>query len=339
MEPWLPHGRFPQARPRRLRHNPLVRAMVRQTGLDATDLIEPVFLRPGQGISKPVASMPGVFQVSPDMAVRQASEAMEAGIRAFLLFGIPSGKDPRGDAALDESGIVQEGLRAMRAALGDKVVLITDECFCEYTDHGHCGILGHSTGRLDLENDANLPRLAAQCVSHARAGADIVAPSGMLDGMVSAIRRGLDAAGHSHTPIMSYAVKFASGYYGPFRDAAESPPQFGDRGSYQMDPANASEALREVALDLAEGADMVMVKPAGTALDVIHRVKMAFGVPTLAYQVSGEYAMIQAAAANGWLDGRKAALESLLVLKRAGADGILTYFAPEIARALTRSSA
>lgn len=332
MEPWLPHGRFPQARPRRLRHNPLVRAMVRQTGLDATDLIEPVFLRPGHGISKPVASMPGVFQVSPDMAVRQASEAMEAGIRAFLLFGIPSGKDPRGDAALDESGIVQEGLRAMRAALGDKVVLITDECFCEYTDHGHCGILGHSTGRLDLENDANLPRLAAQCVSHARAGADIVAPSGMLDGMVSAIRRGLDAAGHSHTPIMSYAVKFASGYYGPFRDAAESPPQFGDRGSYQMDPANASEALRELALDLDEGADMVMVKPALAYLDIVRMVRDRCAVPVVAYNVSGEFAMVKAAAERGWIDERKVVLETLLGMRRAGADLIISYHARDAAR-------
>jgi len=310
MEPWLPHGRFPQARPRRLRHNPLVRAMVRQTGLDATDLIEPVFLRPGQGISKPVASMPGVFQVSPDMAVRQASEAMEAGIRAFLLFGIPSGKDPRGDAALDESGIVQEGLRAMRAALGDKVVLITDECFCEYTDHGHCGILGHSTGRLDLENDANLPRLAAQCVSHARAGADIVAPSGMLDGM----------------------VKFASGYYGPFRDAAESPPQFGDRGSYQMDPANASEALRELALDLDEGADMVMVKPALAYLDIVRMVRDRCAVPVVAYNVSGEFAMVKAAAERGWIDERKVVLETLLGMRRAGADLIISYHARDAAR-------
>jgi porphobilinogen synthase len=211
-------------------------------------------------------------------------------------------------------------------------LLITDECFCEYTDHGHCGILSEATGRLDLDNDATLPRLAAQCVSHARAGADIVAPSGMIDGMVGAIRRGLEDAGFSHLPILSYAAKYASAFYGPFRDAAESPPQFGDRSSYQMDPANSDEALREVALDLAEGADMVMVKPALAYLDIIRRVKESFGVPVAAYNVSGEYAMIKAAAARGWIDERRIALEVLTSIKRAGADMVLTYFALDAAR-------
>lgn len=332
MDSWLPHGQFPQARPRRLRQNPLVRAMVRQTRLSVDDLIEPIFLRPGTGSKNPVSSMPGVFQVSPDMAVEQVRGALEAGIRAFLLFGIPSCKDSRGDIALDESGVVQSGLRTLREAFGDTIVLVTDECFCEYTDHGHCGILGRSTGRLDLENDINLPRLAAQCVSHARAGADIVAPSGMLDGMVGAIRRGLDAAGFQHTPIMSYAVKYASGYYGPFREAAESPPQFGDRGSYQMDPGNRDEALRELALDLAEGADMVMVKPALAYLDIVRAVRERCALPVVAYNVSGEFAMVKAAAERGWIDERKVVLETLLGMRRAGADLIISYHARDAAR-------
>lgn len=332
MEPWMPHGQFPQARPRRLRHNPLVRAMVRQARLAAEDLIEPVFLKPGSGVSNPVSSMPGVFQVSPDLAVQQVRGALEAGIRAFLLFGIPSAKDAHGNAALDDGGVVQAGLRALRDAFGDSVLLITDECFCEYTDHGHCGILGSSTGRLDLENDINLPRLAAQCVSHARAGADIVAPSGMLDGMVGAIRRGLDASGFSHIPIMSYAVKYASAYYGPFRDAAESPPRFGDRGSYQMDPANRDEALRELALDLAEGADMVMVKPALAYLDIVRAVRERCALPVVAYNVSGEFAMVKAAAGRGWIDERKVVLETLLGMRRAGADLVISYHARDAAR-------
>jgi porphobilinogen synthase len=249
-----------------------------------------------------------------------------------MLFGIPSRKDATGAVALDDQGIVQQALRAVRKAHGDRALLITDECFCEYTDHGHCGVLSEKTGRLDLDNDATLPNLAAQCVSHARAGADLVAPSGMLDGMVQAIRRGLDDAGFSHLPIMAYSAKYASGFYGPFRDAAESPPQFGDRSSYQMDPANGDEALREVALDLAEGADLVMVKPALAYLDIIRRVKERFGVPVAAYNVSGEFAMVKAAAAKGWIDERRVAMEILTGIKRAGADMILTYFAPEAAR-------
>jgi porphobilinogen synthase len=327
-----PNPGFPTARPRRLRHNSLVRDLVRETTLFARDLILPLFVRPGRGIRKEIASMPGNFQLSPDRLVEEVGSALDLGLHAFILFGIPSHKDATGSSAIDDGGIVQEALRTLRGQFRDRVLLITDECFCEYTDHGHCGILSESTGRLDLDNDATLPLLAAQCVSHAKAGADVVAPSGMLDGMVQAIRRGLDEAGFSHLPILSYAAKYASGFYGPFRDAAESPPQFGDRSSYQMDPANADEALREVALDLAEGADMIMVKPAMVYTDIIYRVKERFGVPVAAYNVSGEFAMVKAAAQKGWIDERRVALEILTRIKGAGADMILTYFARDAAR-------
>jgi porphobilinogen synthase len=323
---------FPTSRPRRLRHNPLVRDLVRETTLAASDFILPLFVRPGRGIRKEIASMPGNFQLSPDRLADEVGPALDLGVRAFILFGIPAHKDATGSSAVEDGGIVQEALRTLREHFRDRVLLLTDECFCEYTDHGHCGILSESTGRLDLDNDATLPLLAAQCVSHARVGADVVAPSGMLDGMVQAIRRGLDEAGFSHLPILSYAAKYASGFYGPFRDAAESPPQFGDRSSYQMDPANGDEALREVALDLAEGADMIMVKPALAYLDVIRRVKDAFGVPVAAYNVSGEFAMVKAAAQMGWIDERRVALEILTGIKRAGADMILTYYARDAAR-------
>jgi porphobilinogen synthase len=328
----LPSPGFPTIRPRRLRHNPLLRRMVRQTSLSVDDLIYPLFVRPGRGVKKEIASMPGNYQLSVDRLVEEVGAAVELGVRAFILFGIPAHKDAIGSSALADEGIVQQALRELRQAYQDRVLLLTDECFCEYTDHGHCGVLSEATGRLDVDNDATLPRLAAQCVSHARAGADLVAPSGMLDGMVGAIRRGLDDAGFSHVPILSYAVKYASAFYGPFRDAAESPPQFGDRGSYQMDPANGDEALREVALDLAEGADLLMVKPALAYLDVIRRVKERFGVPVAAYNVSGEFAMVKAAAARGWIDERRVALEILTGIKRAGADLILTYFALDVAR-------
>jgi porphobilinogen synthase len=276
--------------------------------------------------------MPGNYQLSVDRLVDEIGEAAELGVRAFILFGIPAQKDATGSSALADDGIVQQGLRALRQAYQDKVLLITDECFCEYTDHGHCGPLADHGGRLDVDNDATLPLLAEQCVSHARAGADMVAPSGMMDGMVQAIRRGLDQAGFSGLPIMSYAAKYASGFYGPFRDAAESPPQFGDRSGYQMDPANSDEALREVALDLAEGADIIMVKPAMAYLDIIRRVKDRFEVPVAAYNVSGEFAMVKAAAQQGWIDERRVALEILTGIKRAGADMILTYFARDVAR-------
>jgi porphobilinogen synthase len=323
---------FPIARPRRLRYHPLIRDLVRETALTVGDLILPLFVRPGRSVKKEIASMPGNYQLSVDRLVDEVGSAAELGIKAFILFGIPSYKDSTGSSALAEDGIVQEALRALRKAYNQKVLLITDECFCEYTDHGHCGVLRETGGRLDLDNDATLPLLAKQCVSHARAGADMVAPSGMLDGMVKAIRTGLDEAGFSGLPIMSYAAKYASGFYGPFRDAAESPPQFGDRNSYQMDPANSDEALREVALDLNEGADIIMVKPAMAYLDIIRRVKDHFGVPLAAYNVSGEFAMVKAAAQRGWIDERRVTLEILTGIKRAGADLILTYFARDVAQ-------
>src|SRR5436190_7620698 len=323
---------YPTHRPRRLRSHALLRSLVRETALTPEDLILPLFVRPGRGIKKEIASMPGNYQLSVDRLLDEVGAALDLGVRAFILFGIPTHKDATGSSALDDEGIVQQALRALRQAYRDRALLITDECFCEYTDHGHCGVLSEATGRLDLDNDATLPNLAAQCVSHARAGADLVAPSGMLDGMVGAIRAGLDSAGFSHLPIMSYSAKYASGFYGPFRDAAESPPQFGDRNSYQMDPANGDEALREVALDLAEGADVVMVKPALAYLDVIHRVKERFGVPVAAYNVSGEYAMVKAAAQRGWVDERRVTLEVLTSIRRAGADMILTYHARDAAR-------
>ena len=325
-------GAFPTVRPRRLRQHPLLRDLVRETTLSARDFILPLFVRPGRGVKKEIASMPGNYQLSVDRLVDEVGAALELGVRAFILFGIPTHKDATGSSALDDDGIVQQALRELKGRYREKALLITDECFCEYTDHGHCGVLSEKTGRLDLDNDATLPLLAEQCVSHARAGADLVAPSGMLDGMVQAIRRGLDDSGFGHVPVMSYSAKYASAFYGPFRDAAESPPQFGDRTSYQMDPGNGDEALREVALDLAEGADVVMVKPALAYLDVIRRVKERFGVPVAAYNVSGEFAMVKAAAQKGWFDEQRVALEILTGIKRAGADMILTYHALDAAR-------
>jgi porphobilinogen synthase len=330
-EPFAPQGSFPTVRPRRLRQHPLLRQLVRETTLGVEDFILPLFVRPGSGLRREIASMPGQYQLSVDRLVEEVGAALDLGIRAFLLFGIPATKDATGSSALEPDGIVQQALRSLRQHFGQRALLITDECFCEYTDHGHCGVLSETTGRLDLDNDATLPLLARQCVSHAQAGADVVAPSGMLDGMVAAIRQGLDAAGFPHVPILSYAAKYASAFYGPFRDAAESPPQFGDRSSSQMDPANSDEALREVALDLAEGADLIMVKPALAYLDIIYRVKERFGVPVAAYNVSGEYAMVKAAAQKGWIDERRVVLEVLTRMKRAGADMILTYHAREAA--------
>jgi porphobilinogen synthase len=322
---------FPLNRPRRLRHHPVLRDLARETTLTVHDLILPLFVRPGRGIRKEIASMPGNYQLSVDRLVDEVGGACDLGVRAFILFGIPAHKDATGSSAWADDGIVQLALRAVREVHKD-VLLITDECFCEYTEHGHCGVLSEYGRRRDVDNDATLPLLARQCVSHARSGADMVAPSGMLDGMVGAIRKGLDEAGFSWLPIMSYAAKYASGFYGPFRDAAESPPQFGDRSGYQMDPRNGAEALREVALDLGEGADIVMVKPALAYLDIIHRVKAQFGVPLAAYNVSGEFAMVKAAAQKGWIDERRVALEILTSIKRAGADMILTYFARDAAR-------
>jgi porphobilinogen synthase len=304
---------------------------VRENHLTANDLIYPLFVYHGTKLRREIASMPGQYQLSLDRLGETVAEVADLGIPGIILFGIPEDKDSLGSAAMREDGIVQEAVRVARRHAPDLLV-VTDLCFCEYTDHGHCGPLSESGGRLDVDNDATLPLLAQQAVSHARAGADMIAPSGMMDGMVQAIRRGLDGAGFAHLPIMSYAAKFASGYYGPFRDAAESAPSFGDRRSYQMDPANGDEAIREVALDLAEGADIVMVKPAMAYLDIARRIKDAFGVPVAAYNVSGEYAMVKAAAARGWIDERRIVLETLTGFKRAGIDMILTYHAPDVAR-------
>ncbi len=328
----FPTAGYPAVRPRRLRSSPILRALVRETELSAADFILPLFVRPGRGVRNEIASMPGNFQLSVDTLVEEVGAAKELGVRAFMLFGIPPKKDPEGRVSLDDDGIVQQALRALRAAYKQDVYLVTDECLCEYTDHGHCGPLCETPRGLDVDNDATLPLLAAQCVSHAKAGADLVAPSGMMDGMVQAIRRGLDEGGFPNVPILSYAAKYASGFYGPFRDAAESPPSFGDRSTYQMDPANSDEAIREVALDVQEGADFVMVKPALSYLDIIHRVKQTFGLPVAAYNVSGEFAMVKAAARNGWIDERRVALEILTSIKRAGADVILTYHAKDAAK-------
>jgi len=323
---------FPTTRLRRLRQHPLLRDLVRETTLAVDDLILPLFVCPGKGIKKEIASMPGNHQLSVDRLTDEVGAALDLGLHSFMFFGIPTRKDATGSSACDDDGIVQQALRALKGAFKDRALLITDECFCEYTDHGHCGPLSEQGGRRDVDNDATLPLLAKQCVSHVKAGADLVAPSGMMDGMVQAIRAGLDSAGFTHIPILSYAAKYASGFYGPFRDAAESPPQFGDRSGYQMDPANGDEALREVALDLAEGADIIMVKPALSYLDIIRRVKERFGVPVAAYNVSGEFAMVKAAGAKGWIDEKRVTLEILTSIKRAGADMILTYHARDVAK-------
>jgi porphobilinogen synthase len=324
---------FPTTRLRRLRYHPSVRQLVRETRLSPANLILPLFVRPGHGISEPIGSMPGHSQISPDMLADEISQAVELGLGGVLLFGIPDKKDALGSDAMSDSGIVAQAIRAAKQGAKDFLV-VTDICCCEYTDHGHCGAIGRSTGRLDVENDATLELLAKQALVHARAGADMVAPSGMIDGMVGAIRKALDAAGFCHLPIMSYAAKYASAFYGPFRDAAESAPQFGDRRSYQMDPAaSADQAMREIELDLGEGADIVMVKPALPYLDVIRQAKDRFpGVPLAAYNVSGEYSMVKAAAQRGWLDEKAVALECLTAIHRAGAGIILTYWAKDAAR-------
>jgi porphobilinogen synthase len=320
---------FPIHRPRRLRRTDTLRRMVRETRLSRDQLILPLFVVPGRGVDNPVKSMPGVSQQSVDKIVEECREVGDLGIPAVILFGIPETKDAEGSEAYREDGIIPTAVRAIKKAVPDLVV-ITDVCLCEYTDHGHCGLIVEG----DVDNDSTVELLAQEALAHARAGADIVAPSDMMDGRVDAIREALDEDGLDDVVIMSYAAKFASGFYGPFRDAAESTPQFGDRRSYQMDPANGDEALREVEMDLDEGADIVMVKPALAYLDLIRRVKDAFGVPTAAYQVSGEYAMIKAAAQNGWLDEQRVMMETLTSIRRAGADLILTYFAKDAARIL-----
>jgi porphobilinogen synthase len=335
---------FPQERPRRLRRSEALRALVRETVLAPDDLVWPLFAVPGRKVRNPVKSMPGVFQLSVDELVAEAQAGFEAGVRSVILFGVPEHKDPQGSEAWDEQGPVCRAVRALKETLPELVVM-TDVCLCEYTDHGHCGVLkpqkaGGPGQDLTVDNDLSLPLLAREAVAHARAGADVVAPSDMMDGRVAAIRRGLDEAGLADVPILSYAAKFAGAFYGPFRDAADSAPRPGpgvprDRKGYQMDPANAREALREVALDLAEGADMVMVKPAVPYLDIVRLVRDRFEVPLAAYHVSGEYAMIKAAGQAGWIDEQRVMLETLGCIRRAGADLVLTYYARDAARLLT----
>ena len=323
-------AQFPALRPRRLRQSAALRRLVRETHLCVDQLILPLFVRAGRKLRNPIASMPGVFQLSPDELLREATRAHALGVPAVLLFGIPERKDDRASGAYAKNGIVQQAVRLLKKELPDLLV-ITDVCLCEYMSHGHCGIVHQEKRGAKILNDPTLKLLSRAAASHAEAGADIIAPSDMMDGRVRAIRAELDGAGFTDTPIMSYAAKFASAYYGPFRDAAESTPKFGDRRSYQMDAANAIEALREVALDIAEGADIVMVKPALAYLDIIHRVKEEFGYPTAAYSVSAEYSMVKAAAAEGWIDERAVTMESLLAMRRAGADILITYAAPDVA--------
>jgi len=326
---------FPQVRMRRLRRNEPLRALVRETTLNPGDLVYPLFICPGEGVRNPIGSMPGVFNLSVDEAVREAEEAVSLGIGGLLLFGLPESKDEQATGAWSDDGIVQKALRAVKqSSASQKLVLIADVCLCEYTSHGHCGTI-HKTGEdWEIENDPSLDLLARTAVSQARAGADIVAPSDMMDGRVAAIRKGLDTARLSNTPILSYASKFASAFYGPFREAADSAPQFGDRRSYQMDGANAREAMREIELDLGEGADMILMKPAMPYLDIVRAARDRFDVPMGAYQVSGEYSMLHAAFECGWLDQNRAMLESLIGIRRAGADFIVTYFAKDAAKLL-----
>lgn len=312
---------------RRLRQNPTMRALVRETQLDINDLVCPLFIKENIRQKTTINSMPGQYQLSLADLDAEIHDIVTLGIPAVLLFGIPAHKDSIGSTACDDHGIIQQAIKKIKA-LAPALLIIADVCFCEYTDHGHCGVIKDN----DVDNDETLTLLVKQSVSHARAGADIIAPSGMMDGMIAAIRAGLDQHHFEHVPILSYAAKYASSFYGPFREAAEGAPQFGDRKTYQMDPANAKEALREVKLDIAEGADMLMVKPALSYLDIIHQTKQLFPeIPLCAYQVSGEYAMIKAAAQNGWVDEQKIALETLLSIKRAGADFIITYFAKDVA--------
>ncbi|MBE0575429.1 MAG: porphobilinogen synthase [Desulfuromonadales bacterium] len=320
---------FPEYRARRLRRNDTIRRMVRETFLRTDDLIYPMFSAFGKDIKKEIVSMPGIYQQSIEHIVAEAKEVYALGIPAVLLFGIPEEKDAFGQDAYSENGIIQETIRAIKAAV-PKLLVITDVCMCEYTDHGHCGVIKDG----DVDNDETLKLLAAEALSHARAGADIVAPSDMMDGRVAAIREILDANDFSHIPVMSYAVKYASAYYGPFREAAESTPQFGDRRSYQMDPANRIEAFREAELDIQECADFLMVKPALAYLDILRDLKERYNLPLVAYNVSGEYSMIKAAAAKGWIDGDRVMMETLVGMKRAGADLIITYHAKEAAKLL-----
>ena len=322
---------FPDYRPRRLRKNEHFRRLIRETTLAVDDLVYPLFAVPGKGVKKAIESMPGICQLSVDNIVKEVKATKELGIPAVLLFGVPDHKDELATGAFVKDGIVQSAIREIKRKVPD-ILVITDVCLCEYTSHGHCGMIEKG----DVQNDATLEVLAETAVSHARAGADMVAPSGMMDGQVGAIREGLDDAGFDDVPIMGYSAKYASCFYGPFREAAESTPQFGDRRSYQMDPANSDEAIREISLDVSEGADIIMVKPALPYLDVIRRAREEFDLPLAAYNVSGEYSMIKAAARMGWLDGERAMMEALTSIKRAGADIIISYFAQEAAQILRR---
>ncbi len=318
---------FPEYRPRRMRRTEALRAMIRETDIDLSHLIYPLFVVPGKKVKQPIDAMPGCYHLSVDKLVEEAKEVRDLGIPGIILFGLPEKKDARGSEAWARNGIVQRAVSALKKHVADLLV-ITDVCLCEYTSHGHCGLIS----KQEVENDATLELLAKAALSHARAGADMVAPSDMMDGRVGAIRDALDEHGFDQIPIMSYAVKYASAFYGPFREAADSAPQFGDRRSYQMDPANAREALREASLDMQEGADIIMVKPAMPYLDIIHLLRQEFPLPIAAYQVSGEYSMIKAAGERGWIDEHRVMVESLLSIRRAGADIILTYFAKDIAR-------
>jgi porphobilinogen synthase len=321
---------FPDERPRRLRWHPLLRQLTAENRLCKEQLICPYFVCPGSGVRKPITSMPGQFQFSVDTLVEECQATEQSGLPAVLLFGIPETKDAKGTGGYADDGIVQRAIQAIKERC-QNLLVITDVCLCEYTDHGHCGIVSDDPQAGTVDNDATLPLLAAEAVSHAQAGADIIAPSAMMDGQVQALRNALDEREFPHIPIMAYAAKYASSFYGPFREAAESPPSFGDRRAYQMDPANSDEAMREVALDVAEGADIVMVKPAIHFLDIIYRTKHEFGMPTAAYFVSGEYSQIKAAAERGWLDEPRAVFESHTAVIRAGADMIITYYARELA--------
>ncbi len=322
---------YPTKRLRRLRYNPIVRDLVRETTLSKNDLIYPMFIAHGENIKNEVKSMPGVFQLSIENAVEECKELVALGIKAIILFGIPEHKDEQGSDAYSENGIIQRAIRAIKSEVKD-ILIITDVCLCEYTSHGHCGLLKGE----EILNDETVSLLAKEAISHAEAGADMIAPSDMMDGRIAAIRKSLDYKGFQNIPIMSYAVKYSSGYYGPFRDAADSAPAFGDRRSHQMDIANGLEAIRETESDIEEGADIVMVKPAGAYLDIIKTVKDKFQMPTAAYQVSGEYSMIKAGGQLGWIDEERVMIESLLAIKRAGADMILTYFAKDVAKYLDK---
>jgi len=322
---------FPRYRPRRLRRNENLRRMIRETHLSIDDLIFPLFVLPGKGIKEPISSMPGNYRFSIDELIKEVKEVYDLGIPAIILFGIPEKKDEFGSEAYAKDGIIQRAIKAIKDKVPD-IIVITDVCLCEYTSHGHCGIIKNG----EVDNDATLELLAKTAVSHAEAGADIVAPSDMMDGRVKAIREALDNTGFKNIPIMSYAVKYASAFYGPFREAAESAPKFGDRRSYQMDPPNAREAIREAELDVAEGADIIMVKPALPYLDIIYRIRQKINRPIAAYNVSGEFSMLKAAILNGWLDEKRVILEALIGIKRAGADLILTYFAKDVAKWLMK---